>query len=303
MMDKQKTVKKRKRTGVKVFIALGLVGIVACSAWIWSNWNAGRQAAIGETDAQLISGAAESVSSVEVPEVRTRKNASGNYHVVSHIDTSADLLDACDKAIDAGSMYIELELTAADDGTLNVSGGGESVKLSDVFEKYRTTVSYVLKLESRDAAATLSKTITDSGMQDNVIVESYDAGVLEALEETLPDVTKMYLCNTTNDRSRGLGLGCADIICMGKNLMNQYGLQTVHNAGKKFGIRSVETRQHIRDAIQLGVDIYVTSDTAGALELEKQYRSENTNGNTNGNTNENTDENTSENTNESTDGE
>lgn len=265
---------KKSRTGLKIFIIAGLIGIVAASAWIVSTWSAAQDEKVGQTDAELIS---QGAGSIDVPEVNVpvaRENASENYHVVSCIGNAPGSKDDCfkrfDEAIEAGTMYIELGQVKASDGAL--LAGNDTFDISDVFAKYGKTVGYIVEIEDNDALETLGSVLESSGMAEAVSIESYDADILKSLEESYPDMTKIYLCRTTDDRSRGLGLECADVICITKEYMNEYGLNAVHSAGKKFAIRTIETGMHITDAINLGVDMYYTENTARALELEKQYR-------------------------------
>ena len=301
---------KKNRKGIKIFIAAGLVLIAAAVAWIFSSWNSGQQAKISKADAESIAQATESAAEqIAVSEVNTRDNASGNYHVISHRGYPAKAeehtFEGYDLAIEAGTMYIETDLVISADGTLYVShddspyrmtgtggtfssmsdetidalktyGGSQILRLSDVFDRYGRTVGYAIELkDSGDDAVNAFEDIIDRyNMADNVIVQSFDAGVLETLEEKYPDMTKMFLCRTPDDRSRGLGLECADIICINKTYMNEYGLNAVHNSGKKFGVYTLDTANLIRDAINLGVDYYFTDDTALALETEKEYRQE-----------------------------
>lgn len=275
-MGSKKTGKRKKsRTGLKIFIAVGLLGIVACCALILHDESLHKQVEIGRTDAELISENALNLGDVEVPKsaktpARERKNASENYHVVSRVDGSGNSFDGFDQAIDTGTMYVEVSAAASDDGTVSIGGG--SLKLSDLFDRYGDTVGYVIEVEDEGTAKSVGDLVTEYDLAKGVIVESYDSGVLDALEETLPDMSKMYLCRNPNDRSRGLGLASADIICMPREYMNEYGLNAVHGADKKFGIRYIETGMHISDAIRLGVDIYFTGNTQGALALEKEYR-------------------------------
>lgn len=260
---------KNKRTGLKVFIVLGLVGIVAACAWILSNWNKAQQAETGRIDADLISYGAESVEAPDV-EVKVRTNASDDYHVISTTG-NGDLLESIDKAIDAGTMNIELEVSSAD-GTLNVNNDSSGTALSEIFDKYGKTVGYVIGVEDEDTEKALVDIIEKYSMADNITIESYDADILKSFEDKYPDMDKVYLCRTPDDRSRGLGLECADIICMTREYMNEYGVNAVHSAGKKFAVRTIESEAHITYAIGIGVDIYYTGETALAIELDKQQR-------------------------------
>lgn len=263
----QKMKKNKKRTGLKVFIVLGLIGIVAACAWILSSWDKAQQAKIGMIDAELISQGAGSIEAPDV-DVKVRTNASEDYHVISTIG-NGDLLESIDKAIDAGTMNIELEVSSAD-GTLHVSNDSSGTALSEVFDKYGKTVGYVIGVEDEDSEKALADIIEKYSMADNITIESYDADILKSLEDKYPDMDKVYLCRTPDDRSRGLGLECADIICMTREYMNEYGVNAVHSAGKKFAVRTIESNAHINYAIGIGVDIYYTGETAMAIELDKQ---------------------------------
>ena len=301
---------RRNQRGILAFIAVGLIGIIAASAWIVSSHKAEKEAAAaGKAEADIIAQGAETVGNVEIPEVRTRENVSNNFHVISHRGYPAKAeehsFEGYDLALDAGTMYIEQDIVTSADGTLYVShddspqrltgtggrfsemtdaeidaltthAGNKILKLSDVFDRYGKSVGYVIELrDSKDATINAFCDLMDRyKMTDNVILQSFEADVLDAVEEKYPDMPKMYLCNNPDDRSRGIGLSSADIVCINKTYMNEFGANAVHNAGKKFGVWTIDAENHIMEAIRLGTDYYFTDDTGKALDLEKRYRNE-----------------------------
>lgn len=301
--------KPRNQKGILYFIIIGLIGIVAASAWIIGDAGKSKQAEISKADAEIIAQGTQAISEVKIPEVRTRENVSNNFHVISHrgypSKAEEHSFEGYDLALDAGTMYIEQDIVTSADGTLYVShddtaarltgnsgrfadmtdaeidalttyGGNKILKLSDVFDRYGKTVGYVIELrDNKDATiGAFEKLMDQYNMADNVIVQSFEANVLETLEEKYPDMTKMYLCKNPDGRSRGIGLACADIVCINKSYMNEFGADSVHNSGKKFGVYTIDAENHIMEAIRIGVDYYFTDDTAKALSLEKRYRND-----------------------------
>ena len=300
----------KNQKGLLTFILVGLACIVVASIWIISNHKAEQQAAaVSKAAADIIAQGTEAVGNVEIPEVRTRENVSNNYHVISHRGYPAKAeessFEGYDLALDAGTMYIEQDIVTSADGTLYVShddspqrltgtggkfadmtdaeideltthGGNKILKLSDVFDRYGKTVGYVIELrDKKEATVNAFTALMDKyKMADNVILQSFEADVLEALEEKYPDMPKMYLCRTPDDRSRGIGLDCVDIVCINKTYMNEFGANAVHNAGKKFGVWTIDAENHIMEAIRIGADYYFTDDTGKALDLEKRYRND-----------------------------
>ena len=298
--------RRRNRTGLMIFIAAGLIGIVAACAWILNNQGAAQAEETGIADADIISQGAESVV---VPEVDVRQNESGNYHVISYRGypsrAEENSIEGYDLALEAGTMYIGVDTVTSADGTLYVSdddspyrmtgkdgyysdmtdaeidaletrGGAKILKLSDVFEKYGPSVGYVVGLKD-DKDATINafcELIDKYGLQDDVMLSSFDLDVLDTVEQKYPDMTKMAMCISTGERSAALGLECADVIAVRKDLMNEFCATTIHNNGRKFAVWTLDNSQHIHDAIDLGADYYFTDETELALEIEKEYRHE-----------------------------
>ena len=227
-------------------------------------------------------------------------------HVYSHRGASGEETEhtfaAYDLAILYGSRYIEQDIVISGDGTLYVSHDlsalrltgedalyeemtdseidalrtedGQSVlRLSDVFDRYGRSVTYVIELkgegETTDAFATI---VRDYGFQDAIIVQSFHPDVLETLESLFPDMPKLFLCSDQKDFDAALDAPYADILSVSKSLMNRGNADAAHEHGKEFNVWTLNSAAEIRNAIELGVDTYFTNFTAKALALEAKYR-------------------------------
>ena len=307
---KRKKRRRRRNTkGILAFILVGIIAIVAASAWILKDAGKEKQAEISKADADVIVQGTEAIGEVKIPEVRARENVSNNYHVISHrgypSKAEEHSFEGYDLALDAGTMYIEQDIVTSADGTLYVShddtaarltgnsgrfadmtdaeidelttyAGNKILKLSDVFDRYGKTVGYVIELrDSKDATVSAFEQLMDKyNMADNVILQSFEADVLETMEDKYPDMPKMLLCRTPDDRSRGISMDCVDIVCINKGYMNEFGANAAHNNGKKYAVYTIDAENHIMEAIRIGADYYFTDDTAKALSLEKRYRND-----------------------------
>ena len=56
--------------------------------------------------------------------------------------------------------------------------------------------------------------------------------------------------------------------------MTEDNLKAAHEHEKTFSVWTLNSEEEILKAIELGVDTYFTDDTALAIQLEEQYRSE-----------------------------
>ena len=113
-----------------------------------------------------------------------------------------------------------------------------------------------------------------SGFEDKVIAASSFFDVLRPLDETFPDMTKLYVCPDQATFELALDKDYVDIISVPKNIMTADNLKAAHDHGKKFSAWTLNTEAEISDAIDLGVDSYFTDDTALAIGLEKERRTE-----------------------------
>ena len=210
-----------------------------------------------------------------------------------------------DKAVEAGSKYIEADIVVSGDGTvylahddyaqdmtgtngyfsgmtdgqidkLKTKSGSNVIKLKDLFERYGDSVTYIVDIKytgSRNVDA-FTIAVRTSGVEDNVIAASSFFDVLRPLDETFPDMTKLYVCPDQATFELALDKDYVDIISVPKNIMTADNLKAAHEHGKKFSAWTLNTEDEISSAIELGVDSYFTDDTALAVGLEKERRTE-----------------------------
>ena len=226
-------------------------------------------------------------------------------HVISHRGSAGPgehSFEAYDAAIEAGSHNIEQDIVVSKDGTLYVShdrtadrmtgasgsfsemsdaeidslttdNGGHILKLSEVFDRYGKNVRYIIELPDNGKASVVGfcRLVDEYGLEDRIVLQSFDPGVLEEAEKKYPNMPKMYLCRTSEGISSGLELECADIIGARKTVMTKENCDAVHDAGRKFCVWTLNSEEDIKEAIGLGTDYIFTDDTPLAIELERRY--------------------------------
>ena len=226
-------------------------------------------------------------------------------HVYSHRGSAGEdehSLEAYDAAIEAGSHNIEQDIVVSKDGTLYIShdltsdhmtgtpgtysqmsdaeidalmthSGRHILKLSEVFERYGRNVHYIIELRNDDEMTVdgFCRLVKEYGLEDKIVLQSFNARVLEKIEKKHPDMPKLYLCTTNEGVDEGIGLKCADIVGANKSVMTKENCDAVHDVGKKFCVWTLDTKEEITGAIVLGADYIFTNDTPLALELERRY--------------------------------
>ena len=250
--------------------------------------------------------AAEETADEEVSESAADETAAS--HVYSHRGSAGDdelTFAAYDKAVEAGSKYLEADIVVSGDGTvylahddyaqdmtgtngyfsgmtdgqidkLKTKNGSNVLKLKDLFEKYGESVNYIvdIKYMSPRNVDAFTIAVRTSGFEDKVIAASSFFDVLRPLDETFPDMTKLYVCPDQATFELALDKDYVDIISVPKNIMTADNLKAAHEHGKKFSAWTLNTEDEISSAIELGVDSYFTDDTALAVGLEKERRTE-----------------------------
>ena len=229
-------------------------------------------------------------------------------HVYSHRGSAGDdelTFAAYDRAVEAGSKYIEADIVVSGSGTvylahddyaldmtgtngyfsgmtdgqidkLKTKSGSNVVKLKDLFERYGDSVSYIIDIKYTSSRNTDAFTIAvrTSGLEDNVIAASSYFDALRPLDETFPDMPKLYICSDQATFDVSLGHDYVDIISVPKEIMTADNLKAAHDHDKKFSAWTLNTEEEISKAIELGADSYFTDDTELAIRLEKEQRTE-----------------------------
>lgn len=242
----------------------------------------------------------------EEPEVDAHAEAA--KHIYAHRGAGGeDELSAVayEKAVAAGAKYIEADMVVSADGTIYVAhddyaqdmtgikgyfsgmtdgqidalktrAGNSIIKLSDLFDKYGDSVTYLIDIKytsSRNIVA-FNDIVQKYGYEDNVIATSFYLDALRAVENTFPDMKKCYLCSDQATFNAALGYNYTDIMCVPVSIMTEDNLKAAHDNDKVFSAWTLNTEDEIKSAIELGVDTYFTDDTALAIGLEEQFRTE-----------------------------
>lgn len=296
---------RRKQQRLLVLILLMLLVIAGCLLWLTLR---GRDLNEGDRQSamQTLEQVEQVVSEELVPSddaVRTFKAAE---HIYSHRGSEGEKehsFEAYDAAIAAGSRYIEQDLVLSSDGVLFVShdltaaamtgdsrayasmtaeqidkletkAGGKVLRMSEVFDRYGDSVTYVIELKAYEDSRMLNafKELVDKyGYQDRIIVQCMDIHPLRTLESMYPDMTKLYICRSEWGFDTSINEPYIDIISVKDWMMNQDRCNTVHNRGKLFSAWTLDSETQIRNAIDIGVDTYFTNDTPLAISIEKDY--------------------------------
>ena len=297
---RKKIARRRKLITIIVLLLLCLVSAVYILTHFGKADDKRAEEPVEETPA------AEETVDEEVPE--TAPDETAVSHVYSHRGSAGDdelTFAAYDKAVEAGSKYLEADIVVSGDGTvylahddyaldmtgtngyfsgmtdgqidkLKTKNGSNVLKLKDLFEKYGESVNYIvdIKYMSPRNVDAFTIAVRTSGFEDKVIAASSFFDVLRPLDETFPDMTKLYVCPDQATFELALDKDYVDIISVPKNIMTADNLKAAHEHGKKFSAWTLNTEDEISSAIELGVDSYFTDDTALAVGLEKERRTE-----------------------------
>lgn len=267
-----------------------------------------EEAAAAETEQAAGEAADQAAQQEAQAEQKDAPAAAGKAgsHVYAHRGSAGDdelSIAAYDRAVEAGAVYIEADMVVSADGTVYVAHEDESepmtgysgyfsgmtdgqidslktragnniLKLTDLFEKYGDSVTYIVDIKYAAARNTEAfiRTVKDSGLENNVIAASFYPKALSAVESELPDMTKIFLCSDQGSFNAGLGYRSADILCVPKEIMTSDNLKAAHEAEKQFSAWTLNTEEEIRSAIEMGADSYFTDDTALAVRLEGELR-------------------------------
>lgn len=295
--------KKRRRLLILIVILLLLVAGEA--AWILLSYvqtGGGGEAFIDPLNGTIRSG---TDSVYELAEEQMPEPPSA--HIYSHrgsAGTYEHSFRAYDRAIAEGSQYIEQDVVISSDGVLFVShdlsaagmtgtsaqyssmtadtidglqtkAGYKVLRLSEVFDRYKKDVNYVIELKSSgaDTVDAFEDIVAEYGYEDVITVQSGDTDVLRTIEVKYPDMPKLYVCKSYGGFADSLDMPYVDIISVKADagLMTEANCEEAHEHGKLFSAWTLDSESSIRRAIEMGVDTYFTNDTGLAMSLEKQY--------------------------------
>lgn len=227
-------------------------------------------------------------------------------HVFSHqgtmIEEPSETFAAYDLAVAYGSRFLEQDLVISADGVLYCShdltpealtgeprtfsemnsaeidalrtGSGQRLlRLSDVFARYGTAVTYVIELRYPYRTLTpFYQLIEEYGMAEHIIVQAPYLWELRQMEGVYPDMPKLLLVYQEEDFENAVEADCVDIVCVAGLLFDEESCARVHAAGKQYCVAVCNSTEDIRKAIDIGADYYFTDFTAKALMLEQMYR-------------------------------
>ena len=300
-MARRRLARRRKLLTVIVLLVLCVVSAVYILVLAGGSGRSRSEEPAEETAAAEEAAEAEEQAKAKAVEMAAT-------HVYSHRGSAGEdelTFAAYDRAIEAGSTFIEADVVVSGSGTaylahddyalemtgtggyfsgmvdsqidkLKTKSGSNVIKLKDLFEKYGDSVNYIVDVKYTGARNTDAFTIAvrTSGLEDNVIAASSFFDVLRPLDETFPDMTKLYVCADQATFDLAVEKDYVDIISVPENLMTEDNLKAAHGHDKKFSAWTLNTEEEIRKAIDLGVDTYFTDDSGLAIKLEKEYRTE-----------------------------
>ena len=307
--DNNREVRKiRGRNKELLIIAVLLLLCIASAAFILSHYgkSGDKKAEKPAAETPAAEEAADATGTEPAPAPAAAGEAAS--HVYSHRGSAGEdelTFAAYDRAVEAGSKFIEADVVVSGSGTvylahddyaldmtgtggyfsgmtdgqidkLKTKSGSNVIKLKDLFERYGDSVTYIVDVKytgSRNIDA-FTITVRTSGMEDNVIAASSFFDVLRPLDESFPDMPKLYVCADQATFDLALGNDYVDIISVPKEIMTADNAQAAHDHHKKFSAWTLNSEKEIKSAIDLGVDSYFTDDTELAIKLEKKYRTE-----------------------------
>ena len=302
---------KRKRYPWIILIILILLLNGALFSWMLSDRSRElKRDAKTALVTENISWIAESVSDIlQQAQSRIEKDlikAAAAKHVIAHRESSGASMEhsftAYDEAIRDGATMVEQDIVISADGTLYVFhdlntyrmtgvnrtfagmtddeidqiqtyAGEKILRLSEVFDRYGETITYVIELKSADQKTTEAfiSLVEEYGNQDRIIAECFSLDVLKILEERFTEMPKLYLCDNQYSVDKGIEETYVDIISVVDFLMTDNNAKKVHDSGKQFSVWPLQSEDQIRRAIELGADCYFTENVKLALTLEEEY--------------------------------
>ena len=206
--------------------------------------------------------------------------AYGSRYIEQDLMISADgVLYCCHEFSPAditGETRLFEEMTSQEIDAMRTMNDGQCIPtLQAVFERYGTSVTYLVELKAGDVLVEpFVELVRQTGMEDHIIVQSTSAEILDRIEEVWPEMPKLLLISKKDAFEDALEEENADIIAVNGSLFNQKACDRVHEAGKQYCVYVIDDVSSIRKAIEIGADSYFTNYTEKALILEELYRKE-----------------------------
>lgn len=299
--------KKNKKQKLIIAIMLMLILVALAMIWIIHRGNKINEVREQEEIAQAQEEEAQKQAEEEAAAAKEKQEADIASHIYSHRGSAGPeehSFKAYDAAIEAGSRNIEQDIVISSDGVLYVShdlnalsmtgyngmyeyigsgtidelrteAGNPVLRLSEVFDKYKKDITYVIELKPNTDACieAFEDLVDDYDYSDVITVQSMYPEVLEELEEKYPDMPKIYVCWSQADFDYVVDKPYVDIISVKApaGLMTESNCSIAHENGKQFSAWTLNTEDEIKRAIDMGVDSYFTDDTPLAFSIEKDY--------------------------------
>ena len=227
-------------------------------------------------------------------------------HVIAHRGSSGSQYEhsfkAYDEAIEVGVLYIEQDIVVSRNGTLYVShdtnakrmtgvnrefsdmedseidglvthAGEKVLRLSEVFDRYGTSIDYVIELKDEGSGMVqpFIDIVRQYGFENRVSAQCFELSTLEELEKIFPEMPKMYLCKDAALLDQGYNADFVDVIAPQDSMMTEENVKRAHDMGKQFSSWPINSEEWIKKAIDLQVDSYFTDQVEKALTIEKEY--------------------------------
>ena len=229
-------------------------------------------------------------------------------HIIAHRGASGEeqehTFESYDLAIEYGAKYIEQDLIFSKDGTLYVhhdasikNADGSKTKISDcsdndlnsmgvismesVLDRYESNdVVFVIEVRAPEGDNYNGKTqieallelLNNYNLSDRIIIQGWQEEPLKAAKDYDSRIRTMFLTADQNGINCAIQSNYVDIVSAIVDCMTAENIQAAHNAGKIYCAYTLNSKQDIVRAIQMGVDMYFTNYTAKAIMLEKTYR-------------------------------
>lgn len=195
------------------------------------------------------------------------------YLMVSHDFRLDTILGAKDR----GNMFFS-EYTRDEIKSLCTEYSAEIHELEEVFQRYGDKINYVI--ETKDLSKSLVperrflKLISDYGLKDNIILESFIFDSLNFLRGNMPGIPCMMLIYETTDYTNYLSTYWITGLAMQADNLTKHDVEKMHKAGKKsyifFGAK--ETEKELDRCLDLGIDGFFTDYTKSSLEKVKRIQ-------------------------------
>lgn len=303
--------KKRNNNKLVAIIVMLILCIFASGYIIHLARNSGDQnlqdAETPEvTDTEQVDEEAADKEAEEIAAAAVKERAAS--HVYSHRGSAGDdelSMAAYERAVEAGSKYIEADMVVSASGTIYVAhddyardmtgidgyfsgmtdgqidstttrNGNKIIKLTDLFDKYGDSVTYLIDIKytsSRNIVAFVD-TVKEYGFEDNVIATSFYMDALRSVANNFPEMKRLFLCSDQATFNVASATSYVDIVCVPKDLMTEDNLKAAHDQDKLFSAWTLNSEEEIMNAIEMGVDSYFTDETELAIRLETENRKE-----------------------------